>query len=83
MLRKDDLMKRVKALGVLCIHAHKAVHPLRRHQNALKSRCGNGAPFSEADGRELDADVRLKSGRSLRLKESGRVGGICVSLHAR
>ena len=60
-------MERVKALRMLRINAHKATHPLRRHQNALESRSGNGAPFSEADRGELDADVRLKSRRSLRL----------------
>ena len=75
-------MERVKALGMLRINTHKAVHPLCRHQNALKSRCGNGAPLREADRGEFDADVRLKSGRSLGLKESGRVGGVRVSLRA-
>ena len=65
--RKDDLMKRVKALGVLRINTHKAAHPLRGHQNVLESRCCSSAPFSEADRGEFDADVRLKSCRSLRL----------------
>ncbi len=75
-------MERIETLGVLRINTNKAVHPLRRHQNALESRCGNGALLSEADRGEFDADVRLKSGRSLRLKESGRVGGVRVSLRA-
>ena len=60
-------MEGIKALRMFRIDAHEAAHPLRRHQNVFESCRGDGAPFSEADRGELDADVRLKSRRSLRL----------------
>jgi hypothetical protein len=70
---KDDPVQCVEALPVLRVYANKSVDPLSNRKDLFKASSGNALPFREADCRELDADVRLKSCRSLRFKKPRRI----------
>ena len=75
-------MQRVEALPVLRINANKSVDPLGNRKDLFKASSGNALPLREADRRELDADVRFKSCRSLRFEEPRRIGCVRVCRRA-
>jgi hypothetical protein len=78
---EDDPVQRVEALPVLRINPNKSVDPLSNRKDLFKASSGNALPFREADRRELDADVRFKSCRSLRFKKPRRI--CCVRVRRR
>jgi hypothetical protein len=79
---KDDPVQCVEALPVLRVYANKSVDPLGNRKDLIKASSGNALPFREADRRELDADVRFKSCRSLRFEEPRRIGCVRVCRRA-
>ena len=75
---KDDPVQRVEALPVLRVNANKSVDPLGNRKDLFKASSGNALPLREADRRELDADVRFKSCRSLRFEEPRRICSVRI-----